>query len=335
MRPRLFLRTTEFLWQEGHTAHETREDAWEETLRMLEVYREVAEDVMAVPVLKGRKTAAERFPGADETLTIEAMMRDRKALQSGTSHFLGTNFAVAYGVTFLGRDGEEHHAFATSWGVSTRLVGGLIMAHGDDKGLRLPPKVAPVQVVIVPIFRSDDERGQVLDAANAMAEEWRAAGLRVKVDDRDDLRPGYKFADHELRGVPLRVEIGPRDLAAEHVTVARRDTGEKSTLGFDGVAAALGDLLVNIQRALFDDAVAFRDANTHEAATYDELRTTILDAGGFVTGGWCGSPECETKVKTETKATIRFVPLETEDPGAPCAVCGQPGTERATWAVAY
>jgi prolyl-tRNA synthetase len=335
MRPRLFLRTTEFLWQEGHTAHETSEDAWEETLRMLEVYREVAEDVMAVPVHKGRKTAAERFPGAVETVTIEALMRDRKALQSGTSHYLGTNFAEAYGVTFLGRDGESHHAFATSWGVSTRLVGGLIMAHGDDKGLRLPPKIAPVQVVIVPIFRSDDERGQVLGAANAMAEEWRASGLRVKVDDRDDLRPGYKFADHELRGVPVRVEIGPRDLAAEHVTVARRDTGEKSTLGFDVVAGALGDLLVDIQRALFDDAVAFRDANTHEAATYEELSAALVDAGGFVTGGWCGSPECEAKVKADTKATIRLLPLETEDPGAPCALCGQPGTEHATWAVAY
>jgi prolyl-tRNA synthetase len=189
--------------------------------------------------------------------------------------------------------------------------------------------------VIVPIFHSDEERGQVLGAASAMAEEWGANGLRVKVDDRDDLRPGYKFADHELRGVPLRVEIGPRDLAAEHVTVARRDTGEKSTLGFDGVTAALGDMLVDIQRALFDDALAFRDANTHEAATYEELSAALVDAGGFVTGGWCGSPECEAKVKADTKATIRFLPLEMEDPRAPCAVCGQPGTERATWAVAY
>ena len=226
---------------------------------------------------------------------------------------------------FLGRDGEQHHAFATSWGVSTRLVGGLIMAHGDDKGLRLPPKVAPVQVVIVPIFRNDDERGQVLGAANSMAEEWRANGLRVKVDDRDDLRPGYKFADHELRGVPVRVEIGPRDLAAEHVTVARRDTGEKSTLGFDAVESALDDLLADIQRGLFDDALAFRDANTHEAATYDELRAAITDAGGFVTGAWCGSADCEAKVKADTKATIRFLPLETEDPGAACSVCGRAG----------
>jgi prolyl-tRNA synthetase len=286
-------------------------------------------------VLKGRKTAAERFPGADETLTIEAMMRDRKALQSGTSHFLGTNFAVAYGVTFLGRDGEEHHAFATSWGVSTRLVGGLIMAHGDDKGLRLPPKVAPVQVVIVPIFRNDDERARVLEATARMAEEWRAAGLRVKVDDRDDLRPGFKFADHELRGVPVRVEIGPRDLDASQVTMARRDGGDKQAVPIEAATAWLTSAMDDIQRALFDDAVAFRDANTHEAATYEELSAALVDAGGFVSGGWCGSPECEARVKADTKATIRFLPLETEDPGAPCVVCGQPGTERATWAVAY
>ena len=335
LRPRLFLRTTEFLWQEGHTAHETRDEAWEETLKMLEVYREVVEDVMAVPVHKGRKTAVERFPGAVETLTIEALMRDAKALQSGTSHFLGTNFAEAYGVTFLGRDGEQHHAYATSWGVSTRLVGGLIMAHGDDKGLRLPPRVAPVQVVIVPIFRNDDEQARVLQATSALADEWRALGLRVKVDDRDDLRPGYKFADHELRGVPVRVEVGPRDLDAEQVTIARRDTGDKVAVGLRTAGAWLLEAMDQIQQALFDDAVAFRDANTRAAANYDELRAAITDAGGFVTGAWCGSPDCESKVKAETKATIRFLPLETEDPGAACTVCGSAGVERATWAVAY
>ena len=335
LRTRLFLRTTEFLWQEGHTAHETREEAWAETLRMLEVYREVAEDVMAVPVFKGRKTASERFPGAEETFAIEGLMRDRKALQSGTSHFLGQNFAHAYDVTFLGRDGEQHYAYATSWGVSTRLVGGLIMAHGDDKGLRLPPAVAPVQVVIVPIFRSDDEQGRVLGAANAMAEEWRATGVRVKVDDRDDLRPGYKFADHELRGVPIRIEIGPRDLDASQVTVARRDTGEKSTLGVDAVAGALGPLLDEIQRGLYDDASAFRQAHMTRVASYDELRSAITDPGGFVVGAWCGDPECEARVKAETKATIRFVPLEPEDPGAPCVVCGRHGVDTATWALAY
>jgi len=335
MRPRLFLRTTEFLWQEGHTAHETQEEAWEETKRMLDVYREVAEDVMAMPVHMGRKTPAERFPGAVETLTIEALMRDGKALQSGTSHYLGENFARAYGVTYLGRDGEEHFAHATSWGVSTRLVGGLIMAHGDDKGLRLPPKVAPVQVVIVPIFRSDDEQGRVLAAAASMAEEWRAKGLRVKVDDRDDLRPGFKFADHELRGVPVRVDVGPRDLDAGQVTVVRRDSGEKSAVPLERAGDVLVGLMDVIQQALFDDALAFRAARTSVVSTYDELRGALESPGGFVTGAWCGSEECEAKVKADTKATIRFVPLEPEVPGAACVVCGAEGVDRATWAQAY
>jgi prolyl-tRNA synthetase len=335
LRPRLFLRTTEFLWQEGHTAHETAEEAWDETLRMLEAYREVVEGTMAMPVHKGRKTAAERFPGAVETLTIEALMRDRKALQSGTSHYLGQNFAKAYGVTFLGRDGEEHFAEATSWGTSTRLVGGLIMTHGDDKGLRLPPKVAPFHVVVVPIFRSDDERARVLEASSAMADAWRAAGLRVKVDDRDDLRPGFKFADHELRGVPVRVEVGPRDLDADQVTLARRDTGEKSPASLDGVQDVLVGLMAEIQQGLFDDALAFREANTHRVGTYDELRDAVAGEGGFVVGAWCGDAACEAKVKTDTKATIRFLALEREDPGAACTVCGGAGAEIATWAIAY
>jgi len=335
MRPRLFLRTTEFLWQEGHTAHETAEEAWEETLRMLEAYREVAEGTMAMPVHKGRKTAAERFPGAVETTTIEALMRDRKALQSGTSHYLGQNFAKAYGVTFLGRDGEEHFAEATSWGSSTRLVGGLIMVHGDDKGLRLPPKVAPVQVVIVPIFRSDDQKTRVLEASEKMAGAWRVAGLRVKVDDRDDLRPGYKFADHELRGVPVRVEVGPRDLDADQVTLARRDTGDKMALPLAGVEDVLVGLMPEIQQALLDDAIAFRDAHTHHVKSEDALRDALAGDGGFVIGAWCGGADCEAKVKADTKATIRFLPLEQEDPGAACVVCGAAGIEIATWAIAY
>jgi prolyl-tRNA synthetase len=335
MRPRLFLRTTEFLWQEGHTAHETSEEAWAETKQMLDVYRQVAEDVMAMPVHMGRKTPAERFPGAVETLTVEALMRDAKALQSGTSHYLGENFARAYGVTFLGRDGEEHYAQATSWGSSTRLVGGLIMAHGDQKGLRLPPLVAPVQVVIVPIYRSDDERSQVVTAVGRMAEEWRSLGFRIRVDDRDDLRPGFKFADHELHGVPIRVEVGPRDLEADQVTVVRRDTGEKSSVPTTAFGLRLPVLLDEIQQALFDDALAFRDAHTHEVSSYDELRDVIGADGGFAVGAWCGDPECEAKVKAETKATIRFLPLEQEDPESPCSVCGRPGTEKATWAIAY
>ncbi|HEX9299352.1 MAG TPA: proline--tRNA ligase [Actinomycetota bacterium] len=335
LRPRLFLRTTEFLWQEGHTAHETEEEAWAEAKQMLEVYRQVAEDVMAVPVFLGRKTPLERFPGAVETLTIEALMRDRKALQAGTSHYLGQNFAKAYGVQYLGRDGEQHFAEATSWGASTRLVGGLIMAHGDDKGLRLPPRVAPFQVVVVPIFRNDDEQTRVLREVERLAETWRAAGLRVKVDDRDDLRPGYKFADWELRGVPVRVEVGPRDLDASQVTIVRRDTAEKSAVGFDATASTLTGLQDEIQRSLFDDALAFREAHTSQVRTYDELREAIEEPGGFVIGGWCGDAECEAKVKSETKATIRFLPLEPEPPDGPCVVCAQAAVDTAAWAIAY
>jgi len=341
LRTRLFLRTTEFLWQEGHTAHETREEAWEETLRMLDVYRQVAEDVMAVPVHMGRKTASERFPGADETFAIEAMMRDRKALQSGTSHFLGQNFAHAYDVQFLGRDGEQHYAYATSWGVSTRLVGGLIMAHGDDKGLRLPPAVAPVQVMIVPIpGKTDEEVSSVRAAVEKLrgaiaARSWRGAEIRVKVDDRDDLRPGYKFADSELRGIPIRLDLGFRDFQANKITVTRRDTGEKQELGLDGADGAIEGLLDALQQGLFDDAVAFRDANSHRASSFDELKQLIADGGGFVSGAWCGDAECEAKVKAETKATIRFLPFEPQDPGAPCLVCGRPGVDEATWAIAY
>ena len=335
LRPRLFLRTTEFLWQEGHTAHETEEEAWAEAKQMLEVYRQVAEDVMAVPVFLGRKTPLERFPGAVETLTIEALMRDRKALQAGTSHYLGQNFAKAYGVQYLGRDGEQHFAEATSWGASTRLVGGLIMAHGDDKGLRLPPRVAPFQVVVVPIFRNDDEQTRVLREVERLAETWRAAGLRVKVDDRDDLRPGYKFADWELRGVPVRVEVGPRDLDASQVTIVRRDTAEKSAVGFDATASTLTGLQDEIQRSLFDDALAFREAHTTQVRTYDELREAIEEPGGFVIGGWCGDAECEAKVKSETKATIRFLPLEPEPPDGPCVVCAQAAVDTAAWAIAY
>ena len=335
MRPRLFLRTTEFLWQEGHTAHETQEEAWAEAKQMLDVYRQVAEDVMAMPVHPGRKTAAERFPGAVETLTIEALMRDGKALQSGTSHYLGENFARAYDVTFLGRDGEQHFPHATSWGSTTRLVGGLIMAHGDQKGLRLPPSVAPTQVVIVPIFRSDDERDRVLEAVERMAEEWRTGGTRVSIDDRDDVRPGFKFADHELRGVPVRVEVGPRDLDADQVTVVRRDTAEKSGVSIPAFGQQLPELLTEIQRALFDDALAFREEHTHEVSSYEQLRDVIAGEGGFAVGAWCGDPECEATVKADTKATIRFLPLETEDPLAPCIVCGTRGAEIATWAIAY
>jgi prolyl-tRNA synthetase len=343
LRPRLFLRTTEFLWQEGHTAHETQEEAWAEAKQMLDVYRQVAEDEMAMPVHMGRKTAAERFPGAEETLTIEALMRDRKALQAGTSHYLGQNFAKAYGMQFLGRDGEQHYAEGTSWGATTRLVGGLIMTHGDERGLRLPPRIAPIHVVIVPIpGKTDDETDSVSRATEKLASTlrdtlWMSESIRVEIDDRDDLRPGYKFADSELRGIPIRLELGYRDLQKDVVTVVRRDTGQKEEVALvGGVGERIPALLDEIQQALYDDALAFRDAHTTRVTTYDELRAAIEDPGGFVIGGWCGDPACEAKVKDETKATIRFLPLEGPDlPDGPCVVCAQAAVDTAAWAIAY
>ena len=334
-RSRLFLRTTEFLWQEGHTAHATREEAWEEAVRMLEVYREVTEDVLAIPVLLGRKSASERFPGAVETLPIEGLMRDRKALQCGTSHFLGQNFAKAYDVTFLNESGEQDHPWATSWGFTTRMIGGTIMAHGDDKGLRLPPAVAPVQAVIIPIYRNDDERGAVLVAADKAKAALVGNGIRVRIDDRDQHRPGYKFSEWELKGVPIRLEIGPKDVEADQVVAVDRVSGEKKNMSSNQVTNQMVAILDGIQKALFADALAFRTANSHDASDYETLRAGLTDEGGFWTGPWCGDVACEHKVSAETSATIRVLPLENEDPGAPCTVCGRPGTERATWAKAY
>jgi prolyl-tRNA synthetase len=335
MRTRLFLRTTEFLWQEGHTAHATREEAVEEALRMLEVYREVIEDVLAIPALPGRKSESERFPGAVETFTLEGLMRDRKALQCGTSHFLGQNFAHAYDVTFLNRDGERDHVWGTSWGFSSRMVGGTIMTHGDDAGLRLPPAVAPVQVVIVPIYRTDDEQASVLEVAAKMRDELAGNGVRVRLDDRDQHRPGYKFSEWELKGVPLRIELGPRDVAADQVVIVNRISGDKQQYSTADALGGIPGLLEDVQRALYDDALRFRDANTHEISSYDEFREGVESEGGFWVGAWCGDIVCEEKVKGETGATIRTLPLQPEDPGAACIVCGRPGTERATWARAY
>jgi prolyl-tRNA synthetase len=341
MRPRLFLRTTEFLWQEGHTAHETKDQAWAEAKQMLEVYRQVAEDEMAMPVYVGRKTPAERFPGAEETLTIEALMRDRKALQAGTSHYLGQNFAKAYGVQFLGRDGEQHYAEATSWGASTRLVGGLIMAHGDENGLRLPPRVAPTHVLIVPIpAKTDEETQRVTAACERLAAtlretSWEDRPLRVELDDRDDVRPGFKFAESELRGIPIRLELGARDLEKEVVTLVRRDGDGKEEIAIGAVEERVPRVLSDIQRSLYDDALRFREAHTTRVSTYDELRAAIDDPGGFVIGGWCGDAACETKVKDETKATIRFLPLEPDRPEGPCVVCAQAAVDTAAWAIAY
>jgi prolyl-tRNA synthetase len=334
-RTRLFLRTSEFWWQEGHTAHATKEEAWEEAVRMLEVYREVATDVLAIPVLAGRKSESERFPGADETLPIEALMRDRKALQCGTSHFLGQNFSKAYDVQFLNQDGEQEYAWGTSWGFTTRMVGGTIMVHGDDRGLRLPPAVAPVQVVVVPIYRTDEEQSTVVAAAAKIRDELRGAGVKVKVDDRDQYRPGFKFSEWELKGVPIRIEIGPRDLASDQVTLADRVTGDKEQVPIEHAIAGMRERLDATQAALLADATAFRDANTHEATDFESLKEGIEASGGFWVGPWCGDAACEEKVTAETKATIRILPLEREDPGAGCLVCGRAGAERATWAKAY
>jgi prolyl-tRNA synthetase len=335
MRTRLFLRTSEFLWQEGHTAHATSGEAVEESLRMLEVYREVAEDVLAMPVLAGRKSASERFPGALETYTIEGLMRDRRALQCATSHFLGQNFAKAYDVQFLTAQGEQEYAWATSWGLSTRMVGGVIMTHGDDRGLRLPPAVAPVQVVVVPIYRSDDERGAVVSAAAGVQTDLAGSGIRARLDDRDQHRPGFKFSEWELKGVPVRVEIGPRDVEAGQVVVVARTSGTKEALPVATAVESMAARLEEVQARLRFEATEFRDANTHRAGGWDELVNGLRAEGGLWIGAWCGERACEEKVTVETKATIRLLPLEPESPGGPCVVCGAPGAERATWARAY
>jgi prolyl-tRNA synthetase len=334
LRPRVFLRTTEFLWQEGHTAHETHEEALAEALTILhEVYVDMVENVLAMSVLKGRKTANERFPGAVETFTFEAMMRDRKALQAGTSHYLGQNFAKAYGVQFQGRDETMQLPYATSWGATTRLVGGVIMTHGDDKGLRLPPALAPHQVVIVTIYKSDEERARVLEAVERVKKSL--PGVRVKVDDRAHLRPGYKYNEWELKGVPLRIDLGPRDADAGQLVVARRDTGEKQTVPETAVAGFVTEALKQIQQGLHAEAKAFREAHTHEPSSYDEMKKLLAEPGGFMVGNWCGDGACETNVKTETKATIRLLPLEPEAVSGSCLACGAPATERATWALSY
>ncbi len=334
LRPRLFLRTSEFLWQEGHTAHETEAEAIAEARMILhDVYLDTVQNVLAMPVHVGRKSPAERFAGAVETLTLEGLMRDRKALQAGTSHYLGQNFARAYGVQFQNRSGELEHPYATSWGSSTRMVGGVIMTHGDDKGLRLPPAVAPVQVVIVPIFKTDDERGRVLEAANKIAGDLPAH--RVKVDDRDDLRPGFKFNHWEARGVPVRIELGPRDLDADQVTLASRLTGDKEQTPLANVTARVAELLTETQAGLLEDARAFRDQHTFRPEDMGEMAKLLDDPGGFMLAGWCEGPECEAKVKAETKATIRFLPLDPKPVEGACIVCGQAATEEAAWAQAY
>ena len=328
-----FLRTTEFLWQEGHTAHETEAEAEEETLKILDLYAEVCESVLAMPVMKGRKSESEKFAGALRTYSIEALMGDGRALQAGTSHNLGQNFAKAFDITFQARDKTVQHVWGTSWGVSTRLVGGVIMTHGDDSGLVLPPLVAPYQVVIVPIGR-DNWRETVLPRAQEIQRELAAAGIRVTLDEREE-RPGWKFAEWELRGVPLRVELGPKDIEKSAVLVARRDTREKQSVPMDGLAGRLRDLLVEIQKNLFERALQFRAEHTQRVATYDEFKQVLEGRPGFVIAPWCGSVSCEAQIKTDTQATIRNMPLNGTAPAGTCVRCDNPATAEAWFAKSY
>ncbi|MFQ5654178.1 MAG: proline--tRNA ligase [Planctomycetota bacterium] len=335
MRTRLFLRTTEFLWQEGHTAHATASEAEEETLRMLEVYRRFAEEHMGIPVITGRKTEREKFAGALHTYCIEAMMGDRKALQSGTSHNLGQNFARAFDVTFLDEKGERDHVWATSWGVSTRLVGALVMAHGDDRGLILPPRLAPIQVVLVPIYKGDGERVEICEACARLGARLKEAGIRTHIDDRDQHRPGWKFAEWELKGVPIRVELGPRDLAAGEARVAFRHSGEKRQEKQDALVAAASGLLEEAQAGILARALKLREEYSYPVDTYEEFKARIDETGGFLYAHWDGSSETEEAIQTETKATIRCIPLDGDLEEGKCVRSGRPSKRRVVFAKAY
>ncbi len=334
MRTRLFLRTAEFLWQEGHTAHATKAEAIEETERMLEVYAHFAEEFLAMPVIKGIKTANERFAGAEETYCIEALMQDGKALQAGTSHFLGQNFAKAFDVKYLSKENKQEFVWATSWGVSTRLMGALIMSHSDDNGLVIPPKLAPIQVVIVPIFKTDEEFARITEKANAIIKALNDKGISVKFDDRDTYRPGFKFAEHELRGVPVRMAIGPKDLENGTVELARRDTLEKKPVAMEGIEDYITALLDEIQKNLYTRALERRDAMTHSVDTWADFEAA-LDKGGFIMAHWDGTPETEEAIKDKTKATIRCIPLNNKQEAGTCILTGKPSAQRVVFARAY
>ena len=334
MRTRLFLRTAEFLWQEGHTAHATREEAEAEAVKMLNVYADFAEKYMAMPVIKGVKSASERFAGALETYTIEALMQDGKALQSGTSHFLGQNFAKAFDVQFVNKDNQLEYVWATSWGVSTRLMGALIMSHSDDNGLVLPPHLAPIQVVIVPIYKSLEQLAQIDEKVSGIVKALQALGISVKYDNADNKRPGFKFADYELKGVPVRLVIGGRDLENNTVEVMRRDTLEKETRTCDNIEQYVKDLLEEIQNNIYKKACDFRAKHIIEVNTYDEFKEKI-EEGGFILAHWDGSPETEARIKEETKATIRCIPLEGDTTPGVCMVTGRPSARRVLFARAY
>lgn len=335
MRTRLFLRTTEFLWQEGHTAHETQKEAMKETQLINNLYAEFAEDFMAIPVIQGVKTESERFAGAEKTYCIEALMQDGKALQAGTSHFLGQNFSKAFDVKYTSKEGKQDYPWATSWGVSTRLMGGLIMTHSDDRGLVLPPKLAPTQVVIVPIYKNEDQLNAVSKVAGKLTKSLREQGTSVKFDDRDTHKPGWKFAQHEMQGVPIRLTIGPKDLENGTVEIARRDTLDKSFIPQEEVLQEVEKLLVEIQDALFTKAKHFRDEHITKVDSFDEFKNVLTEKGGFISAHWDGTPETEEKIKELTKATIRCIPLDAEEEDGKCVLTGRPSQQRVLFAKAY
>ena len=335
MRTRLFLRTAEFLWQEGHTAHETREEAIEEAEQMLEIYAQFVENFMAVPVVRGLKSPSERFAGADETYCIEAMMQDGKALQAGTSHFLGQNFAKAFDVKFANKEGKLEHAWATSWGVSTRLMGALIMSHSDDNGLVLPPTLAPIQVVIVPIFKGEEQLAQIDEVAYVLRDKLKALGISVKYDNRTTHKPGWKFAEYELKGVPVRVAIGARDLENGVVELARRDTLTKETQPLEGVENYIKNLLEQIQKDIYNKALKYRDEYITKVDTYEEFKQVLEEKGGFISAHWDGTEEEEERIKEETKATIRCIPLDAEEEEGVSLISGKPSKRRVLFAKAY
>jgi prolyl-tRNA synthetase len=335
MRTRLFLRTAEFLWQEGHTAHASKEEAIAETEQMLDVYADFAENWMALPVVKGVKTPNERFAGAEDTYCIEALMQDGKALQAGTSHFLGQNFAKAFEVKFSDKNNKLDYVWATSWGVSTRLIGALVMAHSDDDGLVLPPKIAPLQVVIVPIYKGEEQKAAIDAKVNELTKQLKAAGVSVKYDDNDAARPGWKFAEYELKGVPVRIAVGARDLENNLAEVARRDTKEKMSVSFDGLAERVVKLLDEIQQNIYNRANSFRQENTREANTWDEFVKMLDEKAGFVSAHWDGTSETEDKIKELTKATIRCIPLNNKQEAGKCVLTGNPSGQRVLFARAY
>ena len=335
MRTRLFLRTAEFLWQEGHTAHETKEEAIEEATKMIGVYKDFAENFMGVPVIVGHKSPNERFAGALDTLTIEALMQDGKALQSGTSHFLGQNFAKAFDVQYTTREGKLEYVWATSWGVSTRLMGALIMAHSDNNGLVLPPKLAPIQVVMVPIYKGEEELKNVVEKLRPIAEALEAKGVSVKIDDRDNVRSGFKFAEYELKGVPVRLAMGGRDIANGTIEVARRDTLEKCTMPQDGIVEHIVELLDQIQKGIFEKALNFRNSMITRVDTWDEFCRVLDEKGGFISAHWDGTVETEVAIKEATKATIRCIPLDVEEEEGTCIFSGKPSHHRVLFARSY